>query len=109
MYIRAPFRPQENTCPNKHSAQLQLFTQFLESHILIFDQSFPASTMLGSALSVLAIAVVAKAAPQPEAQMVPPMYDIRETFVVGDGDPQQVYFYKQLSVRTTVMSPLPHH
>lgn len=61
--------------------------------------------MLGSALSVLAMAVLGQAAPQPEAQWIPPQYDIREPFPVDGGNPQQVYLYKQLSVRAITMIP----
>ena len=53
-----------------------------------------------SPLSLLALSGIAKAAPNPAPQWIPPSYDITEAFPVDDGNPQQVYFYKQISVST---------
>lgn len=56
--------------------------------------------MRNIAVALLNMAVLAKAVPQPEPQVHPaPPYLQEETYVVGDGNPQQVYFYKQVSVR----------
>lgn len=55
--------------------------------------------MRTATFSTLAMAMLATAAPAPEPQNI---YDIIETFVEGEGDPQQVYMYKQLSVRAVI-------
>ena len=55
--------------------------------------------MRGALLSLLSLAALAKAAPQPEAQVIqPPPGTETKPFAEGDGDPHQVYLYKQLTV-----------